>query len=69
MPTFEDIYADKVEDVVPNVACCFEGELSLLRLRKWSSNSREKEGNRTVPYIAGIYARKTLAKRAQIIKY
>lgn len=31
MPTFEDIYADKdkVEDVVPNVACCFEGELSL----------------------------------------
>lgn len=29
MPTFEDIYADKVEDDVPNVACCFEGELSL----------------------------------------
>lgn len=75
MPAREDIYADKVEDVFPMLHVvlkvnslspdCISGAARAQRERKREGEQRD----RTVPYIAGINARKTLAKRAQIIKY
>lgn len=79
MPACKEIYADKDKDIFPmlpvllkvnspSLSCdCISGAATAERER-----GREREGklhDRTVPYIAGINARKTLAKRAQIIKY